>query len=259
MRELAYRLTDSLADLTTIISDAAAQRYVRVGVVPRHKLTVVPNGVRIERFAKDEQQKPRLRKTLALEDKFIWLAVGRLDVQKDYSNLLHAMSRLPANSVLLIAGDGPLRQLATQLVTDLGLSSRVRFLGIRKDVAKLMTAADAYVMSSAWEGLPMALLEAAASDLPLVATDVGGNREIICEGVSGFLVPAKDSAALAETMLKMERLSEDSRRAMGVAGRAHVSKHYSLSAVVDEWEAIYRSLLEKHYDRRPWEQHVARA
>ncbi len=258
-RELAYRLTDPLADLTTIISKAARERYIQVGAVPSQKLKMVPNGVLLERFGRDEGLRASLRQDLALGDGFVWLAVGRLDVPKDYSNLLHAFYRLASDSVLLIAGDGPLRSSVAQLAADLGLSKRVLFLGIRDDVPKLMAAADAYVMSSAWEGLPMVLLEAAASSLPIVATEVGGNREIVCNGVNGLLVPSKNSAALAEAMLSMERLPDESRRTMGAAGRAHVSKHYGLSAVVDEWEAIYRSLLEKQYDRAQCQRSVARA
>jgi glycosyltransferase involved in cell wall biosynthesis len=258
-REIAYRLTDPLADLTTLVSNAAAERYVQVRAVPSHKVRTVPNGVLVRQFGRDEQTHAKLRKTLGLGDRFVWLAVGRLDVPKDYSNMLNAFSRLPDESMLLIAGDGPLRSSVSQLASELGLSMRVHFLGMRNDVAELMAAADAYVMSSAWEGLPMVLLEAAASSLPIVATDVGGDREIVLEGVNGFVVPAKDSAGLADAMLAIERLPHESRLAMGAAGRAHVTKHFSLAAVVDEWEAIYRSLLEKRYDRKPWEQHVARA
>jgi glycosyltransferase involved in cell wall biosynthesis len=257
--ELAYRITDPLVDLTTNVSHAAVERYARVGAVPHGKLKMIPNGVVFQHFGPNHEYQVSLRKELGIENRFAWLAVGRLEIQKDYVNLLNAVARLRTDNVLLIAGDGPLRSSIAELATDLGLSKRVHFLGIRKDIAKLMAAADAYVMSSAWEGLPMVLLEAAASSLPIVATDVGGNREIVRDGENGFLVPGKDSAALAEAMLAMERLPRESRVTMGAAGRAHVSRHYSLSAVVDEWEAIYRSLLEKQYDRRPWEQPVARA
>ena len=109
-----------------------------------------------------------------------------------------------------------------------------------------MAAADAYVMASAWEGLPMGLLEASASALPIVATDVGGNHEIVRDGISGTLAPAKNPGALAEAMLRIEGRSVDSRRSMGLAGREHVRRHYSLSAVVDQWEQIYESLLQRN-------------
>jgi glycosyltransferase involved in cell wall biosynthesis len=257
--QLGYRITDPLVDLTTNVSQAAVERYARVGAVPRGKLRMIPNGVVFQHFGRDSESRVSLRKEFGIDDRFAWLAVGRLETQKDYANLLNAASRLSRRDVLLIAGDGPLGPSLKQLATDLGMAECVRFLGIRKDVAKLMTAADAYVMSSAWEGLPMVLLEAAASSLPIVATDVGGNREIVCDNISGFLVRGKDSAALAEAMLAMERLPEEARRAMGAAGRVHVSKHYSLSAVVDEWESIYRSLLEKQYNCAPCNRPVARA
>jgi glycosyltransferase involved in cell wall biosynthesis len=257
--ELAYRITDPLVDLTTNVSHAAVERYARTGAVPTSKLKMVPNGVVFQHFGPDDQSRVSLRKELGIEDKFAWLAVGRLEVQKDYANLLHAMSRLPPDNMLLIAGDGPLRSSIMQTAADLGLTNRVTLLGIREDVARLMTAADAHVMSSAWEGLPMVLLEAAASSLPIVATDVGGNHEIVRDGVNGFRVPGKDSAALAEAMLTMQRLSNESRLAMGAAGRAHVSENYSLSGVVDEWEAIYHSLLETPFDRRTFERPVASA
>ncbi len=257
--ELAYRITDPLVDLTTNVSHAAAERYTRVGAVPREKMRMIPNGVVFQHFGPDSEFRIGLRKELGIGAMFAWLAVGRLEIQKDYPNLMKAISRLSRRSVLLVAGEGPFRSSLEQLTTDLGIQERVHFLGIRKDVPRLMSAADGYVMSSAWEGLPMVLLEAAASSLPIVATDVGGNREIVCDGISGFLVPGRNPTALAEAMMAMERLPNESRRAMGSAGRTHVSKHYSLSAVVDKWEAIYRSLLEKQYNRGACERFVARA
>jgi glycosyltransferase involved in cell wall biosynthesis len=187
----------------------------------------------------------------------MWLAVGRLDVPKDYPNLLTAVTRLSKRSVLLIAGDGPLRTSLEQLATDLGISDRIRFLGMRKDIPALMAAADAYVMSSAWEGFPMALLESSASALPIVATDVGGNPEIVLDGISGFLVPVKNSVALAEAMLRTEQLSAESRRSLGLAGREHVAKLYSLSSVVDKWEQVYESLLRREYQYLPHSQPIS--
>ncbi len=245
-RELAYRITDGLADLTTIVSAAAAERYISIGAVPSHKLKVVPNGVPLQDFQSNSEMRSKLRQALDIKDRFVWLAVGRLDTPKDYPNLLMAMARSSERNILLIAGDGPLRSSTEQLATQMGVSDRVRFLGRRKDVPDLMAAADAYVMSSAWEGLPMVLLEASAAGVPIVATDVGGNNEIVRNGVSGFLVPAKNSDALADAMLRMEELSPESRRSQGLAGRDYVSKHYSLSSVVDQWEQIYGWLLQRN-------------
>jgi glycosyltransferase involved in cell wall biosynthesis len=259
-RELAYRITDPLADLTTIVSNAAAARYIRVGAVPERKLKTVPNGVDLEAFKPNAEHRGILRAELDLGDRFVWLAVGRLDTPKDYPNLLAAVSRLKDRShLLLIAGDGPLREFTEGLAAELGVSEQVRFLGIRKDVPQLMAAADAYVMSSAWEGLPMVLLEAAASALPIVTTAVGGTDEIVRDGMNGFLASAKHAGALAEAMQRMEQLPVESRLSMGLAGRDHVTKNYSLSAVVDQWEEIYHALLQRKCARNPYAQSASRA
>ncbi|HEX4427463.1 MAG TPA: glycosyltransferase, partial [Terriglobales bacterium] len=259
-RELAYRITDPLADLTTIVSHAAAARYVRVGAVPERKLKTVPNGVELQAFKPNIEYRKSLRTELRLDGQFVWLAVGRLDEPKDYPNLMTAFSRLRNRChVLLVAGEGRLREPIEHLAAHLGISKQVRFLGIRKDVPQLMAATDAYVMSSAWEGLPMVLLEAAASALPIVTTAVGGTDEIVSEGVNGFLVPAKNSEALADAMQRMEDLSDASRLNMGTAGRDHVAKHYNLSSVVDQWEEIYHSLSRRKCTRISYAQSASRA
>jgi glycosyltransferase involved in cell wall biosynthesis len=247
-RERAYRLTDSLATLTTNVSRAAVERYVRVKAVPASKIRYVPNGLELAPFVSGPNSRPSLRQALGLEARFTWLAIGRLDVQKDYPTMLRAMaatSTAHPETRLLIAGEGPLRADLDALRNQLSLSERVTFLGKRHDIPALLQAADAYVMSSAWEGLPMVLLEAAASGLPIVATDVGGNREIVQDGVSGLLVPPGDPAALAKAMQQLMAMPEATRRQMGEAGRRHVQQHYDLARVVDTWEALYAELLSR--------------
>jgi len=110
-------------------------------------------------------------------------------------------------------------------------------------VPELMSAADGYVMSSAWEGMPIVLLEAAAAGLPIVATSVAGNREVVLDGESGFLVPPRDSEALGGAMLRLMGLSEAQRRALGERGRDLIRTQYSLGRLVDRWEDLYREVL----------------
>ena len=246
-REILYRLTDPLCDLTTQVSQAGLERYVRVGAVPRHKIRYIPNGVDTERFKPNPEDRLRVRKELGVEG-FVWLAVGRFDPQKDYPNMLQAFARVVCrapDAVLLIAGDGPLRKTIEVMAQKLGIKERVKFLGIRRDIPQLMNAADAYVMSSSWEGMPIVLLEASATELPIVATDVGGNREVVLDGITGFLLPPRNSEALAEAMLRMMNLPEEKRREVGKAARKHVEENFSLDHVVDLWEALYKELLER--------------
>lgn len=252
-RERAYRLTDPLATLTTNVSQAAVDRYVQVGAVPAAKIRYVPNGLELTPFTQAPVSRQSLRQALGLAGQFVWLAVGRLAVQKDYPTMLRALAATLAGSPetrLLIASEGPLRADLEALSAQLSLTEHVTFLGARNDVPALMQAADAYLMSSAWEGLPMVLLEAAASSLPIVATDVGGNREVVCDGESGWLAPPGDPVALAAAMQRLMAIPETARREMGAAGRRHVQQHFDLEHVVDTWEALYQELLSRHRGSR---------
>lgn len=240
----AYRLTNGLVDQMTIISEAAAGRFVGERIVPARLLTVIANGVDTERMRNvPPGTGDMLRSSFgATAAEFVWLAVGRFEIAKDYPNLLRAFARVRAarpDAVLVIVGQGSLHGEAEALTAELGLRDAVRFLGARNDVPAVMSAADGYVMSSAWEGMPMVLLEAAAAGLPIVATAVGGNGEVVREGESGFLVPARDPAALGAGMLRLMALPEGERRALGERGREHVRANYGLHRVAERWERVY--------------------
>lgn len=246
LRELLYRFTDPLCNLTTQVSQAGLERYVRIGAVPAHKIRYIPNGVDTKRFHPNPEVRRRLREEFMLNEAFVWLAIGRFVPPKDYPNMIQAFANVLdkyPKALLLIAGNGPLRPLVEKLVRDLHISAHVKFLGIRRDIPELMNAADAYVMSSAWEGMPNVLLEAHACELPVVATDVGGNREVVLDGLTGFLVPPKNPEALAQAMLRLMDLPEEERRRMGVIARRHIEENFGLDRVVDQWEALYRELL----------------
>ncbi len=249
LRMLGYRLTNGLVDHVTIISQAAADRFVREGIVPASLLEVVPNGVDTERYQSvPPGTRERLRQSLGLGAEFAWLAVGRFEAAKDYPNMLRAFARVreeQPGAVLLLVGRGSLQAGTEALAAALGLEGQVRFVGTREDVPEFMTVADGYVMSSAWEGMPMVLLEAAAAGLPIVATRVGGNQEVVRDGDTGFLAPPGDDAALGAAMLRLMALPETERRAMGAHGHDHVRQHYGLGRVVDRYEAVYRAVLRR--------------
>ncbi|HKU63224.1 MAG TPA: glycosyltransferase [Gemmatimonadales bacterium] len=249
LRMLGYRLTNGLVDHMTIISQAAAERFVGEGIVPAALLEVVPNGVDTERYRLvPPGTRERLRQSLGLGAEFTWLAVGRFEAAKDYPNMLRAFARVRAarrEAVLLLVGRGSLQPETESLAAELGLEGAVRFVGTREDVPEFMTAADGYVMSSAWEGMPMVLLEAAAARLPIVATRVGGNQEVVRDGETGLLVPPGDDEALGTAMLRLMALPEAERRAMGARGHDHVRQHYGLARVVDRYEAVYREVLRR--------------
>jgi glycosyltransferase involved in cell wall biosynthesis len=247
LRMAAYRLTNGLVDHMTIVSQAAADRFITDRIVPRELLKVIPNGVDVDRFSDlPAGTRAAVRRSLGLEDQFIWLAVGRFQPAKDYASMLRGFAKVRERypeGILLLAGTGPLQDETKALAGTLGLGDSVRFLGVRQDVPELMSAADGYVMSSAWEGMPIVLLEAAAAGLPIVATLAGGNPEVLSAEESGFLVPPRDSEALGHAMLRLMGLSPTQRTAMGKHGRERVRTHYGLSRVVDRWEDLYREVL----------------
>jgi glycosyltransferase involved in cell wall biosynthesis len=246
VRRWVYRVTDRMSDLTTNVSQAAVDRYVQVGAVSAERIRFVPNGLVTERFVSDDGVRRRLREELSVGDAFAWLAVGRFEEAKDYPNMLRAFGRVlreHPGALLLIAGRGKLQDETKRLAEELKVGDHVRFLGVRRDVPQLMAAADGYALSSAWEGMPMVLLEASAASLPIVATRVGGNAEVVLDGESGLLAPAKDSEALAACMLRLMGMTAGERKAMGERGRAFVKERYDMPIIVDQWERIYAELL----------------
>jgi glycosyltransferase involved in cell wall biosynthesis len=247
-RDVAYRVTDFMCDVTTNVTQAGVERYIEIGLVPKHKIRFIPNSVDGKKFSPNTELRAEIRKTLGLGDRFTWLAVGRFYPQKDYPTLVQAFAILHhqyPDSLLMIAGEGELLNTIKELATQLSLQEAVKFLGPRQDIPALMNAADAHVMSSAWEGMPLVLLEAASTGLPIVATDVGGVRETVISGESGFLTPAGNPEALATAMHRLMHLSEPERLKMGQAGRAFVVANYSAESITTKWEEIYRELLTK--------------
>ncbi|MEN3010400.1 MAG: glycosyltransferase [Candidatus Bipolaricaulaceae bacterium] len=250
-REWAYRLTDPLCDLTTQVSQAGLTRYLAVKAVNPHKALVVYNGIDTAFFKPDQALREKLRQELGVGKAFVWLAVGRLEPQKDYHTLLRAFAHLgERGQVLLIVGEGRLRHELEELADALGLSDRVRFLGRRQDIPALMNAADAFVLSSAWEGFGLVIAEAMACGLPIVATDSGGPCEILDEGRLGYLVQPKNPAALAQAMRLVMELSPTERQRMGERGRRHILNRFDLESIVSEWDALYTHLL-THAKGRP--------
>lgn len=252
-RDWAYRLTEPLGDLTTNVSQAALDRYVRDKLVSREKSAFMPNGIETVRFAPDAALRGRKRSEMGWEGRFAWLAVGNLRTAKDYPNLLDAFAihqRVAGNAHLAIAGSGDLLGVLQQRIRTLGIADHVELLGARDDVRELMQAADGFVMSSEWEGLPLVLIEASASALPIVATRVGGNGEVIADQQTGFLVPPKNSPALAAAMNRMLQLPEVQRRQMGHEGRLRAEEYYGIERILSKWENIYEQLLQVNAPRQ---------
>jgi len=245
-RRLGYILSRWWPDRVTAVSRAAAQSHVSAWMVSEKNLTVLVNGIDTERWRPDAQVRAQARSAMGLTDDFLWLAVGRLEPVKDYPTLLKALTLIPHRARLVILGDGPLRAGLVELAARLGLEGRVHFLGFQADVRRWMQAADGFVLSSRYEGLPMVLLEAGACGLPVVATDVAGTHEVVVHGKTGWLTRAGDATALAAAMGRVMHMEPTERRAMGERARRYMAGHFSLDTALDRWERLYTDLLERN-------------
>ena len=169
--------------------------------------------------------------------------VARLWRQKDHPTLLRALAQLiDLEWELELVGDGPLRQEMEALAASLGIASRVRFAGFRTDVAACLADAQVFVLASKWEGFPRAILEAMRAGLPVIASEVGGVRESVRDGETGFLVPPGDVNTLCER-LRFLLTSPKQRLHMGAAGRAQYENRFLLERLVAETTAVYESVL----------------
>jgi glycosyltransferase involved in cell wall biosynthesis len=165
--------------------------------------------------------------------------------RKRHSDLLAAFARIRTvhpEALLLLAGDGVLMDRVQKQAGEIGVMDGCRFLGYRRDIPAILAATDLFVFPSSQEGLPCAIQEALAMEVPTVATDVRGNRDLVRPNC-GRLVPFGDTQALADACLELLSLPVETRREMGRAGRANMLAEFERSACVRQWMDIYAGLL----------------
>ena len=230
-------------DRVLSVSSQLAERMTRETGFPREMITVIRNGVDLSRFGAIDRQAARRRLAIA-PDQFVVGTVGRLVAVKDQHNLLEAVAALRSRGVpcvAVLAGDGPLHEELTQQATALGILNQVRFLGARNDVPEIMAALDVFALTSRSEGLSNTILEAMASALPVVATNVGGNSELVIAGETGMLIPAESPE---NTAAALGRLWSDParRQAMARAARHRAETEFSLAGMIRNYEALYLSV-----------------
>jgi glycosyltransferase involved in cell wall biosynthesis len=247
-RTLAYKISDRFSIYTTAVSEAVANHYCQIGAVPRRKCSVVTNGIDLAEFSLGAQSVSRARESMRAADDFIWLAAGRIVPAKDFENLLEAFRRVRAEvpqTQLWIAGQlSEVRRVRIngELVgTERHEAENIHWLGLRNDMPAILGACDAFVLSSAWEGMPLVVGEAMAMQRPVVATDAGGVRELV--GDAGVIIPPKCPEALAGAMLRVMRTPKEERDTMGTVARERILQNFDMTTKALEWEALYSRLL----------------
>jgi glycosyltransferase involved in cell wall biosynthesis len=242
-RELLYRLAMFGSDYGVAVCRAAQVNFRQKGIIPAGKGRCIPNGIELDSFAqRTSTAKNQLLANLGRAGvPLVFGIVGRLNAAKDHACLLQAMASLVKQHKdvhLVIVGDGECRSELEDKTASLGLAQVVTFLGRRGDVSHLLMAFDVFVLSSRTEGYSLALVEAAATALPIVATNVGGNGEIVTDGVTGLLVPKEDPRALCDAMLRLA-CDEPLRVKMGLAAQEWAQRVGSLDAMAKAYERLY--------------------
>ncbi len=245
-KERVMTATDRLSTRTVANSQAVADSLAGRGIVSRERLVVIPNGIDTSVFKPSPETRGSTRAALGVEDDhFLWLTIGRLREQKDYPCLIRALSdvhRRRPRTRLLVVGRGPLRTELEELARRSGLQDSISFLGFRRDIPALLAAADASVLTSRYEGMPNVVIEALAAQLPVVGTEVGGMRELIADGVNGYLVPPSRPDALASAMIRLMEAPSEVRLDMGRKGRALVRERCDLETVMGRWRTLIEDL-----------------
>ncbi|WP_338365368.1 glycosyltransferase [uncultured Pseudoalteromonas sp.] len=241
-RMLAYRITDKLADISTNVSEDAVNESIRRGAVAKGRMISIPNGIDTETFCFSDEARSKIRAELKVDSKKVLLAVGRLTEAKDYPNLLNAIKLLKKQRTdfkLFIVGDGPLKRGLENKLEELSLKEHVELLGLRNDIPALMSAADLFVLSSAWEGFGLVAAEAMACERLVVATDCGGVAQVISP--YGVLVKPMDSVSLSNAMNNSMNISSDESARIGSLSRSHIISNYSLIKNIESYERLYNS------------------
>ena len=236
------RLAHRLATHVTAVSVAVGDTVVALGV-PRSRVTVIENGVDASRFEGQVAD----RAVFGANGAPVIGSVGCLAARKDYGTLLAALAELQRRGrefQAVLVGDGPDRAMLESRTRELGLESQVRFLGERPDIERLLPAMDVFVLSSREEGIPNALLEAMAAGRPSVVTDVGGNREVLTDGETGWMVPSQSPRPLADALEAALTQPAEARR-RGDRAREVTLERRGIGAMVRRHEAFYRAALER--------------
>jgi glycosyltransferase involved in cell wall biosynthesis len=232
------------ASVFCCVSDSVAASARRWNTVPKCKVEVVLNGIDTSRYS-DRSSAHAIRTMLGIPLGVPVIgSVGRLNEVKRQDLMIRALSALGqqfGNTCMLLVGDGPERLRLESLAAELGVTSRIYFAGYQPSPERFLAAMDLFVLSSRIEGLPLGLLEAWASGLPVVASAVGGLPKVVAHGETGLLFPSGDVEALAAAIRHLLRDPGTARR-LGDAGCRTVHRLYSLDRMAEEYEGHYQRL-----------------
>lgn len=247
-RAIAQKLLFNFTDKVITVSNDLKYQLIKNLRIKPSKIVPIINGVDTKKFKPDFNTAVSKKIELKLEKEcFIVGTVGRLVSIKDYETLIYAaktvLSKIP-NTKFVFVGDGPLRKQLENLSSSLGLNNHIMFLGERGDTAALLNAMDLFVLTSLSEGLSNTILEAMAVARPIIATKVGGNPEIVKDGITGILIAPRNPKELADSIINLSANRELCRN-LGDSGRNLINEKFSLQRMVQEYGDLYKCCLKK--------------
>jgi sugar transferase (PEP-CTERM/EpsH1 system associated) len=245
-RRLFNRCMIRREDRMVAVGKTVRSALVDLEGLPPDRIDVVYNGVDLSRIDSDRSHRQAVRAELSVtNDEFLVLQVARLDRIKDHATAIRAIAAAAQHNHrlrLMIVGEGPERQTIERLVARHGLERRIVLLGQRRDIPRLLEAADAFLLSSVSEGIPVTVIEAMAAGVPVVATAVGGVPELVVDGETGLLAPRGDDQKLSECLLRLAtdgQLRDRIRR----DARLRIESNFSEDRMVQSYHQLYEEML----------------
>jgi glycosyltransferase involved in cell wall biosynthesis len=245
-RKIANRLLLGRRDRVVAVGRSVKTALVENEGIAAPRIEVIPNGIDTDRFASSSALRAEVRAELGIApNDFLVLMVARLDPIKDHATAIRACARAAAavsGLRLVLVGDGPERPAIESLIRAENLGNRVRLLGTRNDVPRLLTGADTLLLTSVSEGIPLTVIEAMATGVPVVSTNVGSVADVVTHWGSGLLAPARDEATLALHLMTLGG-TPLLRIAMGDRGRARAVAEFSETVMADRYADLFDAAL----------------
>jgi sugar transferase (PEP-CTERM/EpsH1 system associated) len=245
-RKLFHRLLSRRDDQFVAVGETVRQALVNNEGLPRERIQVVYNGVRLPEGQAEATDRAAVRAELGIDDgEIVIIQVARLDAIKDHATGVQAFAIAHAQNPrlrLLVVGDGPERPAIERTIREHALQARVSMLGMRDDVRRLLAAADLFLLTSVSEGIPVTVLEAMAEGVPVVATDVGGLPELIRHGESGLLAPPGNAEKLAEALMRLAS-GPSFRAQLASHARHRAATQFSEQGMMTRYDQIYQGML----------------
>jgi L-malate glycosyltransferase len=240
------RIMNRAVDVFVANSRWSASSYCAAEGIRSDKMKIIYNGINVADFPIDDETRAASRAQLGVDSSTrIVGIVANLRPIKRIDVFLRAAARIKSQSRnvrFIIVGEGEARNKLMALACDLGLQSDVTFMGQREDIPNLLSAFDIGVLTSQSESLSNSIIEYSAASLPVVCTDVGGAKETIVDGTTGYIVPPGDADMLADRIVRL--LADPSLKQMGAFGRERVQRLFSIGSMARQYEELYRQILQ---------------